>query len=106
MTIKKMVNLTPHDIFLNDGSVVKASGVVARVKASFTGFDENLVCKQEFGPVENLPEKEEGTLYVVSALVLAASDREDLVAPATGHPACIRDEKGMIASVPGFVSKG
>jgi hypothetical protein len=36
-------------------------------------------------------------------MVLAASNRDDLVAPATGHPDTIRNEKGQIISVPGFV---
>ena len=33
----------------------------------------------------------------------SASDRADLVAPATGHPDIIRCSKGQIVSVPGFV---
>ena len=56
---------------------------------------------------EYLPEPEEGTIYIVSAMVLAANNskprcRGDLVAPATGHPECKR-ENGFIVSVPGFV---
>jgi len=41
----------------------------------------------------------------VSALVLSAAKaagRTDCVAPATGHPACVRKD-GFIVSVPGFV---
>jgi hypothetical protein len=40
----------------------------------------------------------------VSAVVLAAvgQSRPDVVAPATGHPQCVR-ENGLIQSVPGFV---
>ena len=53
--------------------------------------------------VQNLPEPAENILYIVSALVLAASKRADLVAPATGHPEAVRNEKGQIVSVPGFV---
>lgn len=48
---------------------------------------------------------EEGTVYIVSALVLAAAKekgRTDVVAPATGHPDCVRKD-GFIVSVPGFV---
>ena len=98
------INCTPHALVLNDGTVIPASGQVARVAASFTQFDENGVCKQVFGDVQGIPAPQEGTLYIVSALVLAASDRIDLVAPATGHPDCKR-ENGMIKSVPGFVRK-
>ena len=97
------VNLTPHGLTLNDGTILPASGQVARVSASFTEFDQNGICHQKFGDVENLPESKEDTIYVVSALVLATvKDREDVVAPATGHPDCVRNN-GMIVSVPGFV---
>ena len=51
------------------------------------------------------PPQEDGVLVIVSALVMQASDRTDLVAPATGHPDCVRDEAGRIKSVPGFVRK-
>lgn len=103
----RFVNYTPHDLFLNDGTVIPASGQVARVAASFTEFDANGVCKQVFGNVTGLPPKEEGVLVIVSGLVLQAApaDRDDLVSPATGHRECIRDEKGMIKSVPGFVRR-
>lgn len=100
----KFRNYTPHDIVLNSGEVFKSEGI-ARVAVSFTDFDENMTCSQEFGEVEGLPEKEEGVYVIVSLLVLQASDRGDLVAPASGHPECIRDEKGRIVSVPGFVRK-
>ena len=100
------VNCTPHDITLNDGTVIPASGNVARVSASFTEFDENGVCKQVFGEVQGIPEPKEGTRYIVSGLVMQASPRTDLVAPATGHPDCVRSEdKKVILSVPGFVCK-
>lgn len=102
---KQFVNCTPHDIKLNDGTIFTASGVVARVSASYTEFDENGICQQVFGDVTDLPESKENTVYIVSALVLAATDRQDVVAPATGHPGCVRNEKGLIESVPGFVRK-
>ena len=101
----RFVNYTPHDLCLNDGTVIPASGQVARVAASFTGFDSDGVCKQVFGSVTGLPPQEDGVLVIVSALVMQASDRTDLVAPATGHPDCVRDEAGRIKSVPGFVRK-
>ena len=61
--------------------------------------------RQVFGAVEGLPEPQPGTLYIVSAMVLSAlaGSRSDVVAPATGHPACVRNDKGHILSVPGFV---
>lgn len=98
-------NLTPHAIKLNDGREFASEGL-ARVSATFSSFDENGVCSQQFGDVMGLPEPTDGVLYIVSALVLIAvklQGRTDCVAPATGHPECVRDEKGFIKSVPGFV---
>ena len=102
----KVINCTPHPINLNSGAVFEVSETIARVKANFieaeseTGFP---VFEQEFSEVVGLPAPEPGTIYIVSAMVLSASDRRDLVAPATGHPDAIRNEKGHIVSVPGFV---
>jgi hypothetical protein len=101
----ELINLTPHAICHNDGRVWAPSGVIARVSATYTPFDENGVSRQVFGDVRDLPEVKEGTMYIVSALILGACDRSDLVAPATGHPDCVRNDKGHIVSVPGFVSK-
>lgn len=104
----KFVNLTPHDIKLNDGTIYPASGKVARVENTFSNFCCG-ISKVFYGEIENLPEPEDGVYYIVSALVLAANNdksvwgrRGDLVSPATGHPDCKR-ENGFIVSVPGFV---
>lgn len=96
------INLTPHAIKLNDGSEFKPTGQIARVTASFEEVGEGEY-RQVFGDVQNLPASEEGVRYIVSGLVFAATDRKDVVAPATGHPDTIRNEKGHIMSVPGFV---
>lgn len=100
----KYVNLTPHDICLNNGTVIKASGKVARVSTTYSNFDENKVATVTYGSVENLPLYQEDTIYIVSTIVAqAAPYRDDLVSPATNHPAAVRDEKGQIVSVPGFI---
>lgn len=101
------INLTPHDIQLNSGEVYKATGNVARVSATYTdfGFIDDKICLQEFGDITGLPAPAEGVYYIVSAIVLSACKaigRNDCVAPATGHPECVRDN-GFIVSVPGFV---
>lgn len=108
MVPTKFVNLTPHDIKLNDGTIYPASGKVARVANTFSNFCCG-ISKVFYGDIENLPEPEDGIYYIVSAMVLAAEkskprqyQRHDLVAPATGHPDCKR-ENGFIVSVPGFV---
>lgn len=100
----KFLNYTPHEIKINDGTSYPSIGT-ARVSATFTDFDQDGICHQEFGEVEGLPEPQEGVMLIVSAMVLGASSREDLVAPATGHPDTIRNEKGHIVSVPGFIGK-
>jgi hypothetical protein len=98
-------NYTPHAIVLNTGEGFPSVGV-ARVASSHTQFDSNGVCEQIFGAVEGLPDPQEGELIIVSAMVLSAgkaAGRDDLVAPATGHPDVVRNDKGHIVSVPGFV---
>ena len=102
----EFVNLTPHAITLNDGRVFEPSGVVARVEQMMSEFDRHGISVQSFGDVTGLPEPMHGVLYIVSALVLTraqAEGRKDVVAPATGHKDCVRDDKGRILSVPGFV---
>ena len=103
----KFINLTPHDIKLNDGTIYPATGKIARVENTFSNFCCG-ISKVFYGEIENLPEPEDGVYYIVSAMVLAANNdkpvwkrRKDLVAPATGHPDCIRKD-GFIVSVPGF----
>ncbi len=98
-------NFTPHAITLNDGRTFASEGL-ARVSATFSDFDADGVCIQQFGDVTGLPAPAAGVLYIVSALVLTAAKaagRTDCVAPATGHPDCVRNDKGFIVSVPGFV---
>ena len=92
----KFINLTPHTITLNDGSSFPTEGN-ARVADTYTRFNAYGICRVKHGEIKDLPEPE--------AMVLAAAKekgREDVVAPATGHPECKR-ENGFIVSVPGFV---
>ena len=99
----KYINLTPHTIVLNDGREYPASGVVARVSSEYSAI-ANDVAEQSFGEVQDLPEPQDGARFIVSAMVLAACQgRRDVVAPATGHPDCCRNDKGHIVSVPCFV---
>lgn len=100
----EFINLTPHTVNLNDGREFPPSGNIARVTVHFFEF-KNDITEQVFGSVTGAPAKKEGTLYIVSGIVLAASNRKDFVAPATGHPNVVRNDKGQIVSVPGFVKK-
>ena len=97
------VNLTPHAINLNDGRVFPPSGVVARVSSTHSPFDGDGVATLAFGDVVGLPDKQDGVLLITSALVAQASKRDDVISPASGHPDCVRNDKGHIMSVPGFV---
>lgn len=99
----KFINATPHSINLNDGTVFEPSGIVPRVSQEISEFNSDLIATQSFGKVEGLPEPQEGVIFIVSAMVLSASNRKDLVAPATNHKQTVRNEKGHIVSVPGFV---
>ncbi len=101
----KYVNLTPHAIAVTHGKTYEPAGSIARVTASFSEFNSDGICEQVFGDVQNLPDPEEGVAYIVSGMVLSAlkGSRMDVVAPATGHPDTVRNEKGHIVSVPGFV---
>ena len=83
--------------------VYPPSGNVARVSSTHSQFDENGIASLSFGEVQGLPAPEEGVFYIVSALVAQAAKRADVVSPATGHPDVVRDQKGQIQSVPGFV---
>lgn len=102
-TNRIMVNLTPHIITLNDGRTFQSRGI-ARVSNTFSDF-ANDICTVEYGDIEGLPDPAPNTFYIVSAIALAAAKaagRTDCVAPATGHPDCVRKD-GFIVSVPGFV---
>lgn len=95
------VNLTPHDLVVGS-EVYPASGNVARVSATHTPIVDGF-CRKQMGEVENLPPAQPGVFIIVSAMVFDATDRADVVAPATGHPAVVRNEKGHIVSVPCFL---
>jgi hypothetical protein len=70
---KTIVNLTPHELTL-DGEKIKSSGML-RVETSqkkigsINGVD---IMEKTFGKVEDLPEKKEDTVYVVSSITASA----------------------------------
>lgn len=97
------INLTPHDINLNNGKVYKVSGKLARVSSEVI-MKEDGFYRQNFSEVVGLPDYKEGVYLIVSGIVLQAEKkRKDLVSPATSHPNCKRNSLGNIISVPGFV---
>ena len=97
----KMINLTPHEINFVDGNgtlllTVEPSGQLARVSVR-TGTVGEIggipVTQSVFGEVEGLPAPEDGTIYIVSALVAGrVPDRRDVFIPNES----VRDDKGRI----------
>lgn len=100
----QIINCTPHDIALNNGESFPISGNIARVSSSFEETGKGFF-KVAYGEVTGLPDEQADTLYIVSAMVANATSRKDVIVPATGHPDTIRNEKGQIVSVPGFIVK-
>ena len=101
MTMKKLVNLTPHEvnIVLDNGETVTvpASGQLARVSAKTVRADFSIneipVTQTLYGEVEGLPDPEEGTAFIVSQLVASrVPTRYDVYIPNEA----IRDEAGRI----------
>lgn len=93
-----IVNLTPHPInlFDSDGNqvVIQSSGlarcaVTTEQVGSVNGIKVNV---SHFGEVQGLPAPQADTVYVVSAMVLAAlhGSREDVL----GLSEYVRDEQG------------
>lgn len=99
--MSNIINCTPHPV-----TIVNAEGTVLRViepngnpirLASRTvpagEFDGVALSKTEFGEPVNLPEPEEGTIFIVSQIVKnAIPERSDLAVPAE----VLRDDKGQI----------
>lgn len=109
-----MINLTPHEVAVyrkNKEQVlfkVPAEGVVPRVSVQQEAVGEINgvpVLRNVYGSVENLPDSQPETVYIVSAMVLSALEgsREDVVAPDTGAGS-VRDESGSIVGTTGFVT--
>lgn len=105
-----IVNLTPHDVVLRTDwgeTTFPKSGKVARVTETKTNrqpiYIDGLAVpfvKTSLTEVIDLPEPEEGTIYLVSLLVAQAVKgiRSDVLSPDTGKT-CIRNDKGMIEAV-------
>lgn len=113
-----LVNKTPHMINLicEDGTKISLEPVLPTPRvssssiktAAYTIIDENgaehMVIREapEFGEVVDLPEPQEGVLYIVSMLVAArAQNRTDLVSPGRQ----IRNEAGQVIGCAGLQGK-
>lgn len=93
-------NLTPHAINIVDSEgrnikTIEPSGLarVAAVTVAIGEVDGIPLTRTEFGEVEGLPEPEDGTVFIVSALVKQrVPNRHDVVIPNE----LVRNEKGVI----------
>ena len=115
----KFINLTPHPVVLSNGALritfeKQAGTPVVRVKEVI----EERTVEHEIAPgvkitlpinnvkrveVQNLPEPQEGVMYIVSSMVAQHVKRPDVIAPITDST-CERDELGRVVSVKGFQS--
>lgn len=99
-----LVNLTPHPVAVYgnrdvaDGPerVIPPSGTVVRVATIELGTQFGAFCLYElveYGHLDGLPPRQEGTTYIVSLVAaLAARGRDDLLAPYVE----VRDESGTM----------
>lgn len=107
----RLVNLTPHSITVVGDSgetilTIPPAGVVARCsvkkeRVATIGINNfNIpVSWVTFGEVVDLPEPQDGTIYIVSrAVAEARRDRDDLLVPDD----LVRDEEGRIVGCRGF----
>ena len=120
MTGVKFVNLTPHEVTIFDPEGknvimrIPPSGMVARVSVVsdvigyFSTPQGNIpIRKTVYGEMQGLLEPSEGTIYIVSTVVLLALKakgikRDDVVAPDTNPDSVVRDPEGRIIGVKYF----
>lgn len=101
------VNLTPHNINLNDGTVFPKSGTVAGVGEQNGEFVDG-IRQDSLSGITGLPDPVEGTIFIVSMPTLMGlramgSERKDVVTPITRGEGVVKHPKeGFIISVPGL----
>lgn len=95
----KIANLTPHSItFVKESGnlVIEPSGTIARVSTStqvIGEIDGVPITETVFGEIENLPEPQEDTVFLVSSLVAQrCKERSDVFIPNES----VRDSEGRI----------
>ena len=103
-----LVILTPPNIVIlkEEGSTItiEPSGTIARVSSAkeIVNTIEGVVFyKGTFGEIQDLPEPEEDTIFIVSGFLLSAlnNTRDDVYAPAE----LIRDETGKPIGTKGLI---
>lgn len=117
----RFVNLTPHVIRIRCGIEhqieVEPSGTVARISTRQGDLQRpingpanwiQVYGAPTYGDPEGLPDPEEGTAFLVSALFIGrVGTRTDVYCPGTGpNDNCIRDDKGQIIAVTRLIRCG
>jgi hypothetical protein len=97
------VNLTPHEVRLNDGREFPPSGRVARVSVKYEPDGPGMY-RMVPGEIRGLPDPVPGTTFIVSNVVMQAARRPAVVAPASGHREAVWWGT-KVCSVPGFVHR-
>lgn len=106
----KLINLTSHSIVIykEDGTqiTIPPSGMTLRLNEHdiLIGNIDGIPLIRRTYSINNLPPREEGTIYIVSSIALAfvPEDRIDIVAPDTGKGA-VRDNLGKIIGTKAFL---
>jgi hypothetical protein len=102
----KFINLTPHtlNIVKADGSImdIPPDGKIARVASSSTvvaTINDINISQQTFGDVIDLPDAQDGVVFIVSRMVKdRVAHRSDVLVP--GAP--VRDADGKIVGANGL----
>ena len=103
--IKKIVNLTGHDINVvkDDGSImtIKSSGII-RLNATekkVGQIGDIPILELSFGAPDWVPERQDGTIYIVSKITCEAMrDRDDFYIVAS----LVKNEDGSVRGVKGL----
>lgn len=97
--MKKLINLTPHNVVLvteETTITIEPSGIVPRLKEiqeEIGEINRIPVMKKSFGEIDNMPNEEENTVYIISALAASAlKHRDDVYVPND----IVRDKNGNI----------
>jgi hypothetical protein len=104
-TIKKVVNLTPHNVRVCVGKdiiTIPPSGKVARLsmKSKPHGTLHGMpVSLSGDGGVINNPEVIEGVVYIASSVVAKSLKRDDVLSPDTTDEGVLRDGEGNVFAV-------
>jgi len=82
---KRFINLTKHPIMeVTSGKTFQPSGRQARndnVPKRVATVDGIPIFSTKLGETSGIPDPEEGVIYIVSALALAGTARDDVVSP-------------------------